>query len=497
MTTNEHIKTRTIVNLSYNIIARLITLTLSGTTAIVLARHLGTRDYGIVGFAMILINFLQQFNDFGITSSSIQKEYLGEDELYTAFTIKMLLGLLILALSYGWGALSQKIFDNPAVKWVVIVLAANLSLAGLGFLPATLMTRDLKFKRLTIQQIGAQVAASAVAITTAYLGLTYWSIVLGNVAATIASVTIVFLLCPVPFKLKFDIKAAQDHLKFGGHLFFAGLMTFILFNADNFMIGAVSGTAALGIYSVAFDWSTKASDLIGQSISKILLSTFSRVQRDTERLKRGYLSILEYVSFAAILANVLLIITSRELLVLVLGGGTTKWLPALLPLNILCVYGIIRAALEPVGSMIVAVGRPSLISKSNAIVAGLQLVSLYPALRYFGTEGVAAAVTISYAVQFLVYFPALYNEIGITFSAVFRSIWHALFSGCALALFGFCLDRLVPFSWLSMIIKLLLGSALYLSTYGLITGWKIFKDGRAFIAFAIVRKSQPSTRNAT
>jgi O-antigen/teichoic acid export membrane protein len=475
------LRVKTFANLGYNTLATLLTFSMSAATSIVLARHLSADDYGIVGFATIFINFLQQFYDLGITSSTIQKENIGEREIYTAFTLKLILGLVIFLLSFLWGIIGQKVFDNPAVKGVIIALAANLIINGIGFLPTTILTRDLKFKRLTVPRIGSQVAATAVSITTVYLGFRYWSIVISALAGTIATVVITFILCPVPIKLAWDTKAAREHLKFGSNLFFAGLMIFVLFNADNFIIGTMRGAAALGFYAIAFNWGTKATNLISQAIHSILLSTFSRVQHDTQRITRGYLSILEYVSFGAIFVNVMLLSVSRELLVLVLGGGTGKWLPAVYALDILCIYGAIRAILEPIGCIVVATGRTALILRSNAIVASLQIATLYPALRYFGLVGVAMLVTTSYALQFLVYLPALRKELSLPFSAVFRSVFPAVLSGCVLAASGFALDLFMGTCWLSMFIKLSMGCSLYLVTYGLITEWKIFKDGMQII----------------
>jgi len=490
---NEPLRAKTSVNLTYNLLSKLFTFSLASVTAIILARNLTPADYGIVGFAMIFIGFLQQFNDLGVTPSIIQKEVVGENDLYTAFTLKALLGLLIFSLSFIWGSISQKVFDNPAVKPVIIVLALGFFTDCLAFLPTTILTRELKFKRLTVPQIGSGIFATGVALAAVYLGFRYWSIVLSNLAAGMASAAIVIALCPVPFKLQWDSKAAKGLLTFGSHLFLAGFMVFVGFNADNFIIGAAEGAATLGFYAVAFNWSTKAPGFITGAIHSILLSTFSRVQQDADRLKRGYLAILEYVSFAAVLANVLLLILSRELLTLVLGCGTGKWLPALLALDILCVYGALRAVLEPVGSMIVAIGRPSLILRSTAIVACLETASLYPALRYFGIEGVALAVTLAYAIQFLIYFPALDRELDLPFARVFRSVLPAVISGCTLAGFGFSLDRFIETSWFSLAIKLALGSCLYLVTYGCITRWRMLKDAREIVAAVLLKPGQSAT----
>ena len=484
---NEPLRSRTAANLAYNAATRLLTFLLASAAAIVLARNLTSSDYGIVGFANIFVIFLGMFDDLGVTPSIIQKEKINESELYTGFTLKVLLGLLIIVFSFGWGTLSGIAFDNPAVKAVIVVLATCSFISAFAFLPTTLLSRELKFKLLTVPQIGGQIAATAVAIASVYMGFRYWSLVFGSMASCILSTAILFALCPISYRFKWDTEVAKEHLKFGSHLFLSFLLTFVMFNSDNFVIGMAGGAAMLGFYSIAFNWAGKPCGLINAAISGVLLATFSRLQRETERLKRGYLAVLEYVSFAAILANVLLLILSRELLTLVLGGGTGKWLPALNALRILCVYGGLRAVLEPVGSMVTAIGKPSLISRSNAIGTFLQVACLYPALRYFGLEGVAITVTLAYAVQFLIYFPVLRRELDLPYRAVFSAVRSALSAGCALAAFGAAFDRFFGVSWLSLGLKLALGTGLYLAVFGCLTRWKIFGDAREILDAVLVK----------
>ena len=140
--------------------------------------------------------------------------------------------------------------------------------------------------------------------------------------------------------------------------------------------------------------------------------------------------------------------------------------------------------------MIVAIGKPGLIFKSNAIVTCLQLACLYPALRYFGIAGVAVVVTLSYTVQFLIYFPALRREMAMTFTSVYRCVHPAILSGCVLAACGFAVDRFLETSWLSLTIKLTVGSGLYLLTYGLVTKWKILMEARQIVSAALLRFSE-------
>lgn len=485
------LRSKTAANLSYSIICRMLVFLLSSATSIILARRLSSTDYGIVGFASIFAVFLGYFDDLGVSQSIVQKETIGENELYSAFTLKVLLGLVIFAVSYGWGRISQSAFDNPAVKDVVVVLASGYFINAIGFIPTTILTRELNFKRLTVPQIGGQIAATFVAISSVCMGLRYWSIVFSNLASCIAASAIVCVLCPARLRLQWDPNAAKEHLKFGSHLFLAGLMGFVMFNSDNFVIGVVGGAAMLGFYAVAFNWSSKAGGFIASATQKVLLSTFSKLRGETEKLKEGCLAVLEYVSLVAILANGLLLILSKELLILVLGGGTGKWLPALTALRILCAYGCVTAILNPLESLVTALGRPALVFKSNAVVACSQVAGLYPALKYLGLEGVAIVVTFSYALQFFVYFPVLRRELGLSYRAVFCSVRSALLAGCVVIVFGVVIDRFVELSWFAFAAKLVLGTGLYLVSFGCATGWKIFKDAREIVDAVLLRPDRP------
>ena len=161
-------------------------------------------------------------------------------------------------------------------------------------------------------------------------------------------------------------------------------------------------------------------------------------------------------------------------------------------LRILCVYGAVRGILEPVVSMVTAIGWPALIFKANAVVTFFQLVCLYPALRYWGLQGVAVVVTFSYSLQFLIYFPMLRRELDLFYGEVFGAVRSALLAGGALAAFGVAYDRYFPVSWFSLAAKLVLGTGLYLSIFGCVTGWKIVKDAREILD-AVLMKPNRST----
>jgi len=209
---------------------------------------------------------------------------------------------------------------------------------------------------------------------------------------------------------------------------------------------------------------------------------------DAGRIKASYLKVLEYVTFAGVLVNVTLLLVSREFLIVVLGHGTDKWLPALQALRILCCYGIARFSLEPIGSVVMATGRVNLLLKANIIAAIVELSLLYPALRFFGLEGVAVVVTVAYISQYLIFFPSLRRDIGLHYSEFFLALKPALLSALVVAGVVLALQPYMPSDTItSLAIKLSICTALYCLTYGIFSKWKLAKEVRV-----LIRNMRPS-----
>lgn len=486
------LKLKTLGNVGYNAFATTVAFIFQALTTVVLARNLTSDDYGVVGFAMIFITFLSQFSDLGINSAVIQKVELDDSELYTGFAIKMILGMFALTLSLLVASLSKLFFDNNAIVSVIRVLSLGFVLNSLAFLPSSLLTRELNYKKLLVPQVGAAFVSSILCLTLALNGFRYWSIVVANVSATVASVILVNVLKPVKLKFCFDRKAASDLIHFGGHLFLSGIIVFAIFNADNFVIGAMKGSSLLGFYTVAFNWGSMTCVVLSTTILNVFFPTFSRLQQDRKRIKSAYIRVLEYIAFIGVLANAGLLFVSNEFLTFVLGHGTDKWIPALTTFRILCIYGICRCLLEPVGNVILAIGRTRELLITQIIMAVFELGLLYPSLKYFGIEGVAVVVTLSYLTAYPLLFWLLKQEIGLTSVEWIKGVYPSVVSLSVSAIILYFINFAMPFSLIGMIQKLILCSIIYCGVYGLTTQWKILYELKEIAREIVLPRAEPS-----
>ena len=478
---DEGLKKITTRNISYNAVATLLVAAVQFVTNVVLARVLTPADYGIVGFANIFIAFMMQFGDFGINNAVVQQKELDDSTLYTAFTLKALLSSVIFLLLLFGAPVALYFMERAEVVTVIRLLSLTFLFSVGSFLPQILLTRQLDYRKLSVPVTVSVMAGSTLAIVMAYSGFGFWSMTANSIAVAFITAVGLNLLCPAPVLFRFDSAVAKRLLRFGGSVLIPGVIVFIIFNIDNFAIGAMRGAEQLGYYAVAFSWGSMICVQLASLFHKVLFPTFTRLQHDLPAMKKAYLTSVRYIAFLALPVNAFLLVYGREFLIYVLGRGTERWLPALPAFQILCLYGIFRAILEPLGNVIFGIGKPELCLKAIITVAVIELGLLYPVIRAFGITGVAVAVTIAYLSQYLVYLPILRRELGVQGSELLREIRFALFAASIMAITMYFAKMVITDSLPSLLAQGICAAGVYTGAYMLIDRGRLIGELKTLV----------------
>jgi PST family polysaccharide transporter len=86
-------KAKSFRNVIYTSLAKGTTLVCITVTSSIVARNLSPSDYGVVGFASIIIGFLSHFGDIGVGTAAIRRPSIDRNSLQTAFTLKVFLSI--------------------------------------------------------------------------------------------------------------------------------------------------------------------------------------------------------------------------------------------------------------------------------------------------------------------------------------------------------------------------------------------------------------------
>lgn len=474
-------KANTFQNVVYNSLARGVTLACQFLASMVIARNLSAADMGVVGFATIVIGFLNQFSDCGIGSAAIRRPQLDQKNLETAFTLKVILGGFAFAAAFLVAPFARHFCDHPAVANVTRFLALKFLVSTIGFLPLVQLTRETNYRALVVPGVINAIVRCSLAVILILYGWKFWAVVVADVGANVAGNVAIQCVRKVPLGFRFDREDAGDFLRFGLPLLGAGLLVFLIFSIDNFLVSAVMGIAALGYYALAMNWGSFVCSLLANTVNGVLFPTFAAMQHDTIKMRRWCLKSIDLSAFVAVVANTTLLANTHAFLVIFLGKGTDKWMPAALTLQILCFYGVIRAVTEPLGNILMARNRTKTLLHATSLCGVVQVVLLVPALYSHKIEWVAVAVLASYASQSFVYVPYLRRELSITFADIAKQLWPV----APATLAGWWATHIV-FSSEGGSLFTLAGQGLFTASvaalvHGIFTGFRCFREVRELI----------------
>jgi teichuronic acid exporter len=474
-------KAKTFRDVIYTSFTKGITVLCWGLTGLVVARNLSPSDYGVIGFVNIIIVFAGRFSDMGVGSAIIRRPQLSQNNLQAGFSLKIILSFGAFVLAWLIAPFACHLFNHPATTNLIRLGALSFLASTVGFVPQVLLTREMKYRALVIPGIASAAVQAMLSITLVLHGWSYWAVIIANVGATVASGIAMQLTRRIFVGFRFDWADAREYFRFAMPLFGSGLLFFLIFNLDNFLVGTSMGSVRLGYYALAFTWGSSICWLLQDTVNSVLLPTLSAIQHDRVAMRRWYLKTIDLVALIAVVVNSALLVNTHYFLVTFLGKGTNKWIPAETSLKILCIYGMLRAVVEVVGPCLLARGETQVLLRATLSAGVVEILLLLLALRLGRIEMVAAAVLVSYVAAAIVFLRFLRRELSIGIPDIVSQIWPV---APALAT-GILVTSFLPASLGSTMIGLagrgLVTALAVVLSHGLFTRFRCFQEARGMI----------------
>jgi O-antigen/teichoic acid export membrane protein len=218
----------------------------------------------------------------------------------------------------------------------------------------------------------------------------------------------------------------------------------------------------LGYYTLAYNLIIKPSSMINPVITKVAFPVFSLIQNESEKLRRGYLKVLQLLATVNFPIMVGLAVVAPVAVPVIFGK---QWLPSIPLVQVLTVVGLLRSTGNPVGALILAKGRADLGFKWNLGLTVTQIPGLYLGAKLGGSLGVAIAFSILMAMYSIFnYLILIRTLIGSCLRDYVMSMWPALWMGGVMwvAVFTFGILFQTAPQFILLIIQVLAGAAIYL-----------------------------------
>lgn len=356
---------------------------------IVLARLLPPEDFGLLALAMIVAGFARFASNLGLAPAIIQRAELTDRHVRVAFTLSVVLGLAVFGVIFALAPLSAPLFQNDRVPDVLRGISVMFVATGLGNTAGALLRRDLDFRRIFwIVNISDLLGYGLLSVVLAFSGYGVWSLVIGTVTQKVLESALLLFTTGHSLKPLVSLEETRDITGYGVGFTLGGLAEYLGRTGDNFVTGRWLGSHALGIYSRAYGLMMLPQDYLSSIIEQVLFPAFSEVQEDRSRLGTAYLLAVQLVTLIAAPVMVGMVVAAPHMIVGLYGE---KWSATVLPLQILCAVGSLRAIYPLAGSVARATGDVYPFFWRAIGYTVLVLGGAYVGTRW-GVPGVAGAV---------------------------------------------------------------------------------------------------------
>jgi lipopolysaccharide exporter len=366
-------------------------------TTAVLARLLSPSDFGLMGMMMVVIGFAQAFSDMGISNAIIHRQEATRDQLSSLYWLNIIAGAVIFCGVCLGTPLVVGFYREPRLDNLLYLAALTFLITPFGQQFQILFQKELQFNRLAKIEIANSVIYSGVAVALAFSGFGVFALIWSVLASTTAKAV---LLCGAGWHdwrpgFHFARQDLNGYLSFGIYQMGERTINYLNSNLDYLLIGSMLGAKELGYYTLAYNLIIKPSTIINPVITRVAFPVFSKVQDQTERLKRGYLKVLQLLATVNFPMMSGLAVVAPVAVPVVFGE---QWLPSIILIQILTIVGLLRSTGNPVGSLLLAKGRADLGFKWNLGLTVTQIPGLYLGAKTGGAVGVAVAFSILQAV---------------------------------------------------------------------------------------------------
>ena len=362
------------------------------------ARHLEASDYGLLAMATIFTSFCVYFQDAGLGSAIIQKRELDRRDAVTAFTFTVVVGVTVTAVLWLIAPLVAQLYHEPRVTAVLRALALTLVLVALRAVPFALLTKQLAFASRTKAEVVSAFVGSAAAVALAWNGCGVWSLVGGSLVTQTLLTGLVYVYSAWRPALAWHPTVLRALLRFGVPATAAGFLWQIYIQSDQFLIGALLGPQALGLYVMAWTLAGTTQERIVAVLNRVSYSAFSSMQSDRRAVAAHWVDLNELIAWTTFPLLVGLALVADTFVAAVL---TDKWAGIVPVLRILCLLALMRNFGTLTPHLIIALGHPG----KNLLFDAINTVAL-PAILAVGAltggvVGVAIAWVVAYPLLFV------------------------------------------------------------------------------------------------
>ena len=433
-------------------------------TTIILARLLLPEQFGLIGYCLIVIQYVDILNSAGIDTALIARREKVQEAANAAFIANMIFGAVCFAITWVIAQPVSVFFKSPEIVPLFRALGLTLPLTGLGMVPDTMLKREMKFQTVLISDITRNFMKGTVSIVLALMGFGVWSLVWGQVLGVATGSLLSWILAGWRPTWHFDRDVARSIVLFGFHIILLETAGAVRTNVDYLLVGRILGAAALGYYTMSYRIPELLIRSLNYVIGNVSLPALAMTSSDKPQMRKFYFGYIRFISMFVFPLGVGLAFTAPVFIPLFLSD---KWAPAIVPTAFIAIALAIAALGFVPGVLYKAISRPDILNKLALAKMPIAVVILWYATRW-NIVGVAAAQVVIGLISISMDMLVANAVMRYPLRDLVKAVTPSFTSTMSMAVVLFLIRRLVPQANLLQLILMVVLGAL---TFFLVMWW--------------------------
>lgn len=337
-------------------LATVLTTIVQLVQAIVMSRLLSPTDYGLISMIMVVVGMAVSMSDFGVSSAIIHRQKVSREELSSLYWLNLATGAGLGAAVWLLAPVVCVYFQEPRLLEPMRWMALLCVIPAIGQQFQVLFQKELKFAYLAKTDVMAVIAGFSVALAGAYAGFGVYALVGAHLANALCRTVGLAVAGWKEWRpqLRFAKRDLRGYLRFGAYQTGANVIQTLTANIDYIILGRLVGAAGLGYYTFAYQLSIMPLQKLWPLVSQISLPLLAKLQDRSALLRQAYYQITGAIGYATGPIYLGLAAVAPQLVPFAFGD---QWAASIVPLQILAVMLLLRTALLPTQSLVLAVGR--------------------------------------------------------------------------------------------------------------------------------------------
>lgn len=393
------LKQSAVSGVRWSSVAQIVRQIMQFLTTAVLARLLSPSDFGLVGMATVITGFIGIFNDLGTSSAIIQRKQISDSLVSTIFWVNVIIGILASLILLVCAPLVAIFYREPRVTEVLMVLALTFIISGFSIAHKAILEKKIAFRILAKIEIISVILGSITGISSAFLGLGVWSLVVQTLVFVSSTSILLWLTSQWKPQFVFCLSDLREVSSYSLNLTGFSVFNYFVRNADYILIGRFLGSQDLGYYTLAYRLMLYPLQNVSSVIGRVMFPVLSQVQDDNVKFRSVYLKAIATISLIVFPLMTGFCVLAEPFILVVFGQ---QWRPVIILLIILSPLGMIQSLATTVGHIYNAKGRTGWLFIWGIVTGFLAIIAFIIGLHW-GIIGVASAYAIYYI--FLVSYP--------------------------------------------------------------------------------------------